>query len=334
MNALAQVLEPVSEIAVYTPFRTELAEFKANNAALVFDYEDPKGNKEARSHVYKLRQSRAAVDRARKDEKAASLEYGRKVDAEAKEIMDEIDAMIAVHAAPLEEVEQRERAHVVHIKAQIRHIEDCGNGVIGGEPQPFPILFRELEEKIVVDDSFGEFELEARKSKDMALARLKNAFAQHQEREAERAELERLRAEVAERERAAEKERAERDRMEAQARKAEADALAAKEAEERRAREKEEAHQREIGLERKAAEAAERRVAEAVEQERLRVQREAEAKAADAAKREANMRHVNKVLSDIVKALGEQGLGLPDVMVNAVITAIREGRVPHVTITY
>src|SRR3954454_6832415 len=83
-------------LAVYNPFRAELAEFKAQNATLIFDYESPKGNKEARSHVYKLRQSKAAVEKARKEEKAASLEYGRKVDAEAKTIMEEIEAMIAV----------------------------------------------------------------------------------------------------------------------------------------------------------------------------------------------------------------------------------------------
>ena len=96
------------EIVAYNEFRGQLAELKANNAALVFDYANPLGNKAARSHVYKLRQTKAAVDKVRKAEKEASLERGRKVDAEAKEIMSEIEAMIDIHQKPLDEIEERE----------------------------------------------------------------------------------------------------------------------------------------------------------------------------------------------------------------------------------
>ena len=73
-----------SNIAVYDEFRGQLSELRDANAKTVFDYEDPKGNKDARSHVYKLRQTKSAVEMARKEEKAESLAYGRRVDEQAQ----------------------------------------------------------------------------------------------------------------------------------------------------------------------------------------------------------------------------------------------------------
>lgn len=57
------------KISAYDPFRAQLAELKTNNEKAVFNYEDPAGNKEARSHIYKLRKTKSAVDRVRKDQK-------------------------------------------------------------------------------------------------------------------------------------------------------------------------------------------------------------------------------------------------------------------------
>ena len=94
----------VHQVKAFEPFYAQLAEFKANNAALTFDYESPKGNKEARSHIFKLRQSKGALEAARKSEKEESLNYGRKIDAEAKAIAAEIDGMISVHQVKIDEI--------------------------------------------------------------------------------------------------------------------------------------------------------------------------------------------------------------------------------------
>src|SRR3990167_3162589 len=116
------IIKPTTAIAVYDEFRAQLAELKEHNAKLLFDYEDPKGNEEARSHVYKLRRTKAAVDKARQAEKAASLEYGRRVDSEAKEIIGEIEAMIEVHVKPLAEIEEREKKRVARHTDKIEEL--------------------------------------------------------------------------------------------------------------------------------------------------------------------------------------------------------------------
>ncbi len=61
---------PKSDVAVYAPFYADLAKLEDDNKKLTFAYETPKGNKEARSHVYTLRQTKGALERTRKEAKA------------------------------------------------------------------------------------------------------------------------------------------------------------------------------------------------------------------------------------------------------------------------
>ncbi len=98
------------ELTQYNPVRAQVAALKKANASMVFAYETPVGNKDARSHVYQLRRTKADVERTRKGAKADALEYGRRVDAVAKELTDDLDGMIAVHQRPLDVIEQREAA--------------------------------------------------------------------------------------------------------------------------------------------------------------------------------------------------------------------------------
>lgn len=69
----ALIEKDVTTIVAYDPFRAQLAQLKEGNAKAVFNYRDPIGNKEARSHVYKLRQTKSAVDKVRKAEKEARI---------------------------------------------------------------------------------------------------------------------------------------------------------------------------------------------------------------------------------------------------------------------
>ena len=98
------------EIIQYNPVKAEIEALKTLNTSLVFDYDSPSGNKNARSHVYKLRQKKADVERVRKAAKADALEYGRRVDAVANELSTELDSMIVVHQKPLDEIEAMQRA--------------------------------------------------------------------------------------------------------------------------------------------------------------------------------------------------------------------------------
>ena len=183
-----------SSIAPLSKYRKQLAQMRKENLVL-FDYESPDGNKAARSHVYKLRQSKSAVEKARKEAKAEALEYGRKVDAEAKSLTAMIEEMMKVHTVPLEAIAQREKDRVEAIHVKIREMS-----VLAIE-NTLPKMVDNLAilEAISIDDSFAEFIPNAAKEKDACISKLR-AFIKHAEevkaleekKEAERLEAERI----------------------------------------------------------------------------------------------------------------------------------------------
>lgn len=100
----------MGEIVVFNQTKADLAVYKEENARLVFDYEGEKGNKMARSHVYKLAKARSAFDKLRVATKAEALAACKNIDAAAKLIKTEFDEMIAVHQDPIKRIEEREEA--------------------------------------------------------------------------------------------------------------------------------------------------------------------------------------------------------------------------------
>jgi len=334
------ILNPEQPIAAYEKFRAQLGELKTYNAAVAFDYEDPKGNKEARSHVYKLRQTKGAVEAARKAEKAASLEYGRKVDADAKAIIGEIEEMIELHWKPIAAIEQREAARVAAIREQIEELIGCANPTAHEGRDSEQIRDRLAEIKATeIGPEFAEFAEEALRAKDRAIACTENALAAAVQREEDAAELERLRREQAKREQA---EREQRIAEEAAARaKAEAEANAERERveAERQAKVAQEAAERreleaKLAAERaeNARKEAEERAARAEEEGRIKAQKEAEAAKRqaeeEAARREANQKHVAKVNREARDAISKHADA------EAVVRAIAKGEIPHVSIRY
>lgn len=335
--ATAEILPPDTGLAVYNQFRRELARFKDENAKTHFEYADPKGNREARSHVYKLRQSKAAVEKARQAEKAASLEYGRKVDAEAKEIIAEIEQMIEVHQKPLEEIEEKERDRVERVGRTLDDIRSAMAVPFGATALSIAATIDRVQ-GIVIDPDFRERTAEAEELKATTIATLGSHLDAARRREAADAELERMRREAAERE--------ERERQDKAAREAEQEAarLAAEQAEKQKQEvaraaeiaaqaERDRAAQQERDR-KAAAELAERRAAEAVQAERQRVKAEAEAQAAAEAKREANKKHQTKIHGEIIAAIKKQNWPLTEDQIKALIIAIRQGDIPHISISY
>ena len=107
------------QITQYDPIKAQINELMALNAKLIFDYRDPKGSRDARSHIFTLRTKKGDVERIRKAAKVDALEYGRKVDSVAKELTTALDSAISVHQAPLDEIE----AEVLAKKAEADRIE-------------------------------------------------------------------------------------------------------------------------------------------------------------------------------------------------------------------
>ena len=302
------------------------------------------------SLAYKVARSKTALDNVGKELVAELKEVPKKIDAERKRMRDLLDSWQAEVRKPLTEWEEAEAARVAKHEAGIRAIKECGQGLIGGQPQPFGVLFHELEERIVVDSSWEEFETEALHAKSSALASLKALFEEHQKREAEQAELERLRAEAAARE---QREREERIAREA----AEAERLAA----ERRAQEERDAATR---REAEAKAAAERRElelklqAEHAEREKVEAQRRAEqaerdaqarAEAAAAAERQRQADEQARIERETAareadkahkKAINNEALaaliagGMPEECAKQAVILIAQRKIPAIAITY
>jgi hypothetical protein len=354
-----ELLEKVeSAVAEYQPFYAQLAELEQKNATLVFDYESPKGNKEARSHINTLRLTKGALERTRKAAKEESLRVGRAIDAEAREISARIEAMIAVHQEVVDAIEQREKQRVADLMERLANLRNTGAAATTAAALAEAIA--QLE-PLVIGEDWQEVKAQALEVKDDLLRQLRQRHAEYVEGEAREAELARLRAEAAERERqereaalvraAEEKARAEAARaaQEAEARAAaEREAAARRElelrlqaetAERRRVEAEQRAEQERIDAiaraEREAKEAAdraERQAAEAVRREQERVAAEQAAIAAEQARREQDKKHKASVNRAALAALVAGGLS--EECAKQCITLIASGKVPAVSIVY
>lgn len=365
-----------SVVAAYEPFYAELAKLESDNAALVFNYETPKGNKEARSHVFSLRKTKGALERVRKEAKAEALRIGRAVDSEANAIESRIEAMITVHQTEIDKIERREKDRVSALQARLAAITP---GIVAYESSTAVRVDIARVVAVEIGSDWEEFMAQAATTKESVLARLAGELDAAIKREEEAAELARLRAETAAREQAdrdaaiarSAAEKAQREAEEkavaeaAKAAKAIADAkaeadrkeaaaaLALKQERERALAEQEaaalresqlkiqaqQAEQRRIAAEQQAAQdrkdaiaRAERQAADAVKAEQERAAAVKRAEDAETAKRERNRAHkaaINRAAMDSLIAAG-----VPEDCAKKCVTAIAQGKVEHVSISY
>lgn len=335
-------------ITQYDPLKAKVAELVAANRAITFQYEDPKGNKLARSHVYQLRTVRGEIERTRVTAKADALKYGRDVDAVAKELEKSVDDMIRVHQEPLDEIEARETAR----KAKHQAIVDRIIAVRDVTGKTAAEIAETLAKVKAYDTAqMEEFRATADRETLETLKALEGAHVSAAHRESEAAELVRLRAETAAREQQAREEKIradaetkERERAQAQrereiaqaaAEQARKDAAAKAEAE-RVARDARDAiaavEKARVDAELAAAREIARVKADAEAKEAARVKAdsdkvEAERKAA------ANKAHRAKIHEQILADLYAVGQGEQYSLVE-IIDAIAAGKVRHITISY
>lgn len=349
--AIEPTMTPVV-ISQYEKLNADIAILEDRDGAASFDYRTPTGNKAARSHLFALRSQRGAIEKARKEAKAYALEYGRRVDSAARELEARVDRLIAPHQQHIDAIEAAEQARKDAHHARLDYIASLGS-IYGNSDE---IRSAIVELKTIETDSMQEFAGKAAQSVLDRLRELDAALADALRREAEAAELAKLRAEAAERE---ERERVEaikrqaiadeRQRAEAAERKRVADEVAKRAAEEAAAKAESDRKEREAHA---AIEAAERRELEAklakerAERERLeairraeeaeaRAKAEADRQAAEkaariAAEQEAARRDAERrrdVARRIIAAIDGQSA-------HEIADAIIDGRVPHVSVTW
>ncbi|MFK9903295.1 hypothetical protein ACJEP9_00760 [Klebsiella pneumoniae] len=286
--------------------------------SLVPDVTTKKGRDAIASMAHKVARSKTYIDNAGKDLVAELKALPKQIDESRRVVRERLDALKDEVRRPLTEWEAEQE----RIKA-----EEAMNAL--------------HSEALAMNEEFDR-QLAARIESDHEMALLMNdAFDREQADKAAEAERQRI-AHEEEIKRLAE-EKAKREAAEQAQR--EIDAAAAREREAILAKERAEREQRE------AAERAEREKQAAVEAERRKAQEEADRirreaeqreqarlaeekrKADEQARREADVKHRKAVGTEIVKALLANTSLTRDQAIE-VLTAVKDGRIPHTGISY
>jgi colicin import membrane protein len=294
------------------------------------DISTANGRKAIASIAHKVARSKTALDDMGKELVAEWKTKAGAVDAERRTIRDRLDELKEQVRKPLTDWEDAEQARIYGHEDGLATLEAMA--VFNSEPSLAEIDRRIAEFDALPSRDWQEFGQRYTDTHTIVSSKLTAARDTTAKREAERAELDRLRREQAERER---KERDDRIAAEA-ADRARRDAEAKAEADRQRVemeRIAAEARAAKAEAQVKAAvERAERDRIAAIEAERQRVAATKMAEEAAAAKREANKRHASKIHNEIKAALVTAGLSDADAI--TAVSAMARGEVPHVSIGY
>lgn len=344
------------------------AHIKREVEAHVPDLTTVKGRDAIKSLAFKITRTKTAIDAAGKQLNEEARARIGVVDAARRDARETLDRMAAEVRQPLTDWEEAEKAREAKAKEALAIIADMARVEFTDTAQTVQDRIADLTSLSMNPNVFRDGLDAAVAAKDAAIDTLKEAHARLAREEADRAELERLRAEAVERERAeAERraaEEAERQRVEAErlaeerraaAEKAEAERIErvrqeAAQAAEREAQRKadaerqaaERAHAEALAAERRRADEAEAaRKAEAdriakAEADRLAAERAAQAEAKriadEQAARERNRAHRGKIMGEAKQAI--MSCGVEEPIAKAIVLAIVAGTVPHTAIQF
>lgn len=326
------VIEKKNAMAVFTnndqldPL-IELIEKEARS--LVPDVTTKKGRDAIASMAHKVARSKTYIDNAGKDLVAELKALPKQIDENRRVVRERLDALKDEVRRPLteweaeqERIKAEEAMNAMHAEALEMNIKFDQELAAKFEADHEMALLMDKD----IDRERADKAAEAERQRIAREEEIKRQAEEKAKREAEekhRAEMEASARREAE-ERAA-KERAERERIEAQQR-AERDRIAAEQKAEADKQAAIEAERR------KAQEQADRIRREAEQREQARLAEE-KRKADEQARREADVKHRKTVGTDIVKALVANTSLTRDQAIE-VLTAVKDGRIPHTGISY
>ncbi|QHC08929.1 hypothetical protein GRF56_16760 [Aeromonas veronii] len=357
------VIEPTTAVALFTEgqgIAELLADIRQKATSLVPDITTTKGRKEIASVAYAVAKTKTYLEGFGKELTDKYKEIPKRIDANRKVLRDTLDALKDEVRAPLTQYEAAEEARVAALKERMTAFADAKQATAELPSTELEHYLQQID-AIAIDDSWEEMTAQAGVAKDAAVLHLRTVIEKAKEREAQAAELERLRQEAAAREQADrerriaeqaaetarqeearrqqnkrdESERREREAKEREQqaiRDAEAAELARQQAEARRIAEAEQAEQRRLQAEENARRQAEEAAARAAEQERLRIENEQRLKAEEDARRAADRAHRGRINSAIVMDL--MGMGLSEDFATNLVRHIASNKIEHLSINY
>lgn len=301
------------------------------------DVTTKKGRDELGSLALKISKSKTALEKAGKELVADQKAAIKKKDDDRILAVKRLDALRAEVLAPRDAWEKaeetRKATHEFDIAA-IRHAVELAQDKTAAE-----VLEMQNNLEATSIDGFEEYQDQAKLAKAETLNALAKIYTEKLQREAEQAELERLRQAEAERQRIEHEQRiAEQAAAQAKA-EAEAKAQAEREASERAMLEQQqaaeraahEAQLREAKL-KAEAEAAELRAQQAAQAERDRIAAQAEAQRRLDEQRAADKAHQKRICEQARDAI--LALGIDEETTKTILNAIYQGKVPNVSINF
>lgn len=160
-------------LAIFEPIQATMAEYKAENEKLVFAYEEPQGNKNARSHVHKLRGVKTKITVAHKEGKAAALAACREIDAYKNKLIGEVDEMIAVHNEPLLLIEKEKHEAEMERLRVIREAKEKEERERLEEIERREAAVKAAEEKVAAEEVAKRAEEDAHRAETERIEREK-----------------------------------------------------------------------------------------------------------------------------------------------------------------
>ena len=186
-----------TELAVFDEVAATIAEWKAENEKLAFEYNTPQGEKDARSHIAKLRKVKTKVGEIHKEAKAEALAFGRQLDAKKNEYNGEVDGMIKYHKDPLDKIaaekqavidaetskaEAEEAQRLADIEARETALKEAEEKLAKEQAEEA----RKLREKIIAEEAKIEAEAKAKAEADAKELAEKNRKEAEEVKEKER----------------------------------------------------------------------------------------------------------------------------------------------------
>jgi hypothetical protein len=339
MNDLV-ILENINAVEVFNGQGLDdlLVKITEEAKSIIPDLTTKKGRDEIASMAHKVAKAKTYLDGLRKDLVSEWKTKAKAVDAEGKKMRDTLDVLKTEVRQPLTEWENAENERVEAHERNIKEITSTAEGAANNWMDEDLQSMLSYVESFKVED-FDEFSPVAASAKDRAITSIKESIEKRENYDKEQAELEKLRAEAAERE---QKDHEEKLRLEGEERaKREAEAKAEEEKErvklesEKIEKEKNEALQAKIFAEKRALEVeknAKIEAEKAAQAERDRIESERLAEEIAAKKREANKTHKTKINNAVLDALVLTGMN--KTQAKKAVTAIAKGEVPYTTISY
>ena len=192
-----------------------IAQDKAK-AMPVFDFTSKEGNQAARSYVWNTRKLNGRIDTAKAEAKRFALDYGRAVDTRAKELKDQVAALIQPVQDGIDEVARLEAQRVAGLQRRLQEAEALGSVRYGATVADIQGQLDKLNGLSILD--LQDYETPVLAAMTRSRNQLETALEQAKAAEAQTAELARLQREQEAREAA---EAAARETAEAEAKEVE-----------------------------------------------------------------------------------------------------------------